>query len=687
MPEKQPCLHTPACNSLSSCRSKRKRERDAAELKRVVKMRRDDASRKFLSRRKTQCEGKEKEPEKAEEEKEEEQKQKEHPEEGEEDDDEEDEEDEGEEEAVNSLLKLKLKLKRLNDEKRNLKKVIKRRDQKIFELDVQLKAHQQLLGDFHVLRPLRSNWHNAFTPEVVIYVLELRSKGVGQRTAAELACQAVHQLTRGYLELHYSTIAHWDKLALPLSRLLILRKLASLGCHTSLACDTSAPSRYKCGHRVSTTVVSFPHPSAANKVLQAVIDSRYGCRGTAVAKSVQINSCRKVIVDSHVRAPVALTADHAPDMSLLAKLVSLPFFGCATHKVGRTIFLAEHVLREVMWGRQLSTSDKEQDDPLLCTLRTISVACSPERTSMTTSSGNLSRARLTYESKGRPDGWSMQRITGIKFCARSFCAANFLQNSATVERLTRLADMEIPGSDALEKVQTDTYQLDLAISSVLSHLFTCSVSLFKEGGTSNVQATHSTFPQIADMIETISAHTMSKPFPPSWCRDTAPGIKQAMKTRKSKKGFSALYKKVGRKLSEQWNHFTNDFEDHCSRLGDEQMGAVAGTTCFVEGAHGTLSYLMKCLGPDTHPASIVSLAGFAHNKQVFDYWDLASTATQEDLTQARKEADGLSYHEAYEKIYKTEKLTKLEGKAAKELKDDLLEEAVQLGIKGSPLHP
>lgn len=132
-------------------------------------------------------------------------------------------------------------------------------------------------------------------------------------------------------------------------------------------------------------------------------------------------------------------------------------------------------------------------------------------------------------------------------------------------------------------------------------------------------------------------------------------ISEGCKKRRVRKGATREY---GKELLEEWDHFVDDFPSP-STASDAIRNATACSNDFVEGYHGTLSWLGGKFGQQMDPVALSGLAIFAHNKEMLQGLTITQADVDEALRLARDEEEPLS--DIHARVHASIKIPQIEN--------------------------
>ena len=413
------------------------------------------------------------------------------------------------------------------------------------------------------------------------------------------------------------TVQRMTKLASPLSRILMLRYLKDRGISTvSFGQDTGGGARYAHGFKCCAVAVSFAHLEKDDRVSSFMLDSEVGVRGLSELKAAQIRKCHKILTDAGIDAPTTspVTGDHAPDQWAVAKLCGREPEGCSSHKIANSVVSGEAFVQATLdeWKGKKGKSILEQ------WIKSLASSCDAAKTSATTSSGALVRSAFYIENGAWPKDVTLVREIGKRYGFLSANAARLLGGTEPLQRAVDSGDLKCPGSECLQSLleDSDTRICLAALCFVNAWLLKAFQWIKKDGVVNSIYAEKTAYPAIRSLLENLEEDIGSVP---DWIDpDDMLGMNEAVQVgnaRGCKVKFKKLMKGTVESLLDEWDHFVDDFPSP-SKACTADRKATASSNDFVEGYHGTLSWLGGKFGQQMDPVTLSGLGIFAHNKAI-----------------------------------------------------------------------
>lgn len=527
---------------------------------------------------------------------------------------------------------------------RALNEKIRRRDERIAELESQLLELREK-------RKPKSGEFNAWSPQVVLLAMCLRSAGLGLETTGRVIAFVYHLLLGIVMPtIPQRTIQDWDKIAGPISVQFILESLKTRR-PEALAWmqDTSSGARHNAGWSASAVGLSMKHPQKDDRVLCAIVDTRVGDRSLTAVKANQIRSCQERLTGLDLPVPAAMVSDHSNDQAAVAAELAIAYCGCMSHKIAKACESATDAVCDSF------DVLKSRTEVMKSHIRALLVALDAARTKATTQSGLLCKAYLFNDDESGINKLAGKREVGHKYAFHLHCAELILQSRQILRNAVARGDLTIPGSDALQSLlyceETSAYLTTMTIGSWFFHH---AIAAFRADGDINYGKAIDVSAQITQLLTRMKAskdiNSLKKCFSERNFGILVPG----------KKGlFGKTWRIFVTALKEKWEYMLSL---HASTLpSTAELSATPATNDFVEGFFGYMATLGAKLGPSTHPLRLASLATFAYNQHAMMVLCDNPTPSQDLLTKVRKELEWQSHKEISLRVHKTIVCTRREN--------------------------
>ncbi len=476
---------------------------------------------------------------------------------------------------------------------------------------------------------------------IVMACILLRTRGIGVDSTRELIVE--------FIDLFFGiqisppsrgTINEWDWVSGPLSFVLGAQQMKQVfkdkQYGTSISQDSAAAGRDKCGYGVSVLSLNMPHPTEVDCVLQLVGFVEAAERGRAVDKAGQSDKFKAYCRERGIPVEYwVFSCDHATDVINVGQEAEEKMLvqGCGSHKMSNTVSTCESSLAEKLHG-----AATKKTDPLAASLKTFTKALDSSATASTTGSGLLARSRAYIEHGSLPKNTVGQTEVGTRFGWRSILSSKVMGQLDKHIKMVDKDELSIPGSDALERLLNDTdYHMDMAVGTLIHVWMLDFFKLTKKGGVKNVLTGKAVFPVISERLRSLKCSGKGEVHFPEWVDHEIVGVTKALKVANDNRAvFRATAAKMVDDGLKTWDRFVDKDAD-LSKVPLVYLYSVPICTDFLEGYHGTLSWLFRHYGQYMHPTKCSLLTMFLHNKGSLKELGVQySKVTRADLVEANR---------------------------------------------------